>query len=149
MPVSAFLMKALSVALEYGMLFFLLLFVLRLSGMMFRDIRKQEKKIQSDTAETGAALTVLEAQQRELMGRRFAFSDGISIGRGKDNDIVIPEGFVSHHHLVIYPHKNLYVVEDLGSINPAELNDEPLRGKAYLKDGDRIRIGFVVLRFER
>ena len=73
MPVSAFLMKALSVALEYGMLFFLLLFVLRLSGMMFRDIRKQEKKIQSDTAETGAALTVLEAQQRELMGRRFAF----------------------------------------------------------------------------
>ena len=84
-------MKALSVALEYGMLFFLLLFVLRLSGMMFRDIRKQEKKIQSDTAETGAALTVLEAQQRELMGRRFAFSDGISIGRGKDNDIVIPE----------------------------------------------------------
>ncbi len=69
--------------------------------------------------------------------------------RGRDNHIVIPEGYVSHHHAQIYRHGNQYVIEDLGSINHTYVNGQILEGRAYLRPGDKIRIGLVTLRFER
>ena len=92
---------------------------------------------------------MLEASEESLNGRRFAFSEQITLGRGEDNDIVIPEGFVSHHHAVIYPHGSQYVIEDLGSVNHTYVNDQKMEGRAYIKPGDIVRIGMVTLRFER
>ena len=71
------------------------------------------------------------------------------MGRGEDNDVVIPEGFVSHHHAVIYQHGSQYVIEDLGSVNHTYVNDQMMEGRAFIKPGDLVRIGIVTLRFER
>ena len=50
---------------------------------------------------------------------------------------------------VVFLRNNLYVIEDLGSRNHTYVNDRQLNGKAYLKAGDLIRIGFLTLKFER
>ena len=89
------------------------------------------------------------ASEEELQGRRFAFQEEITIGRGAENDIRIPENFVSHRHATIFLHGAQYVIEDLGSVNHTYVNGQPLEGRAYLKPGDEIRVGMVTLRFER
>lgn len=150
MPTMAIILKGVRVALEYGMLLWLLWFAVKLTGRMFGEVRRETlRQRPPETSLNEAVLAVVDAGEEELQGRRFAFSEQISIGRGEDNNIVIPEGFVSHHHAVIYPHGSQYVIEDLGSVNHTYVNDQILEGRAYVKPGDIVRIGMVTMRFER
>lgn len=147
---SAMFLKGTRVLLEYGMLLWLIWFALKLTRRMFTEVRRETlRQRRPETSQNEAVLVVLEASEESLSGRRFAFSEQIALGRGEDNDIVIPEGFVSHHHAVIYPHGSQYVIEDLGSVNHTYVNDQKMEGRAYIKTGDIVRIGMVTLRFER
>lgn len=150
MPTTAIILKVLRVVLEYGMLFWLIWFVLKLTRRMFRETRKVKILARRpETSQSEAVLAVVQANEPELMGRRYAFRDQFKVGRGADNDLIIPESFVSHHHAVIYRRGNQYVAEDLGSVNHTYVNGQMLEGRAYVKKGDEIRIGMVTLRFER
>lgn len=150
MPTMAIMLKGVRVILEYGMLLWLLWFAVTLTRRMFGEVRRETlRRRPSETSLNEAVLAVVDAGEEELQGRRLAFSEQISIGRGEDNDLVIPEGFVSHHHAVIYPHGSQYVIEDLGSVNHTYVNDQILEGRAYIKPGDIVRIGMVTMRFER
>lgn len=144
------LIKIARVLLEYGMLFWLLWFSLKLSKNIFKEIRRENIRQRApETSQNEAVLSVIAAEEESLQGRRYAFVQQITIGRGEENDIVIPENFVSHHHAVIYQHGNQYVIEDLGSVNHTYVNGNALSGKLYIKPGDEVQIGMVVLRFER
>lgn len=150
MPATAMLIKIARVLLEYGMLFWLLWFSLKLSKNIFKEIRRENIRQRApETSQNEAVLSVIAAEEESFQGRRYAFVQQITIGRGEENDIVIPENFVSHHHAVIYQHGNQYVIEDLGSVNHTYVNGNALSGKAYIKPGDEVQIGMVVLRFER
>lgn len=150
MPTMAIVLKAVRVVLEYGMLLWLLWFAVRLMKRMFVDMRRESAGLKHpETRQNEAVLSVVDAEEANLSGRRFAFDEQITVGRGEDNDVMIPESFVSHHHAVIYRHGSQYVVEDLGSRNHTYVNDQILEGRAYIKPGDLVRIGMVTLRFER
>ncbi len=150
MPGTDFFLRIISVLFQYGILLLLFLFISRLARMMFRDIKSLREEIKPrEFLPSEAVLSVVETSEDGLAGKRFAFTHEINLGRGEDNDIRIPDTFVSHHHAVVRLVNKQYVIEDLGSVNHTYLNDEILRGKAYLKPGDLIRIGFVVLKFER
>ena len=151
MPSTAFFFKALSVVFQYGMLLVLLKVLYRLVRVVQQDMRREARELRTVQAEAHeAVLTVVDARESSgLSGRRFAFSDEITIGRSDDNDIAIPDAFVSHHHAHIVAHGNQYVIEDLGSRNHTYVNDEELDGSAYLSPGDVIRIGFATLEFAR
>ena len=150
MPTTAMFLKVVRVVLEYGMLLWLIWFALKLTKRMFTEVRRETiRQRRPETSQNEAVLAVLEASEDSLAGRRFAFSEQITMGRGEDNDVVIPEGFVSHHHAVIYQHGSQYVIEDLGSVNHTYVNDQLMEGRAYIKPGDLVRIGMVTLRFER
>ncbi|MCR5758545.1 MAG: FHA domain-containing protein [Selenomonas sp.] len=147
---AAMAIKVARVVLEYGMLLWLIYFTVSLSRKMFGEVRGEMKRQRKPMVKQNEALlTVLEAQEEELQGRRFAFQEEITIGRGAENDVRIPENFVSHRHATIFLHGAQYVIEDLGSVNHTYVNGQPLEGRAYLKPGDEIRIGMVTLRFER
>ena len=150
MPTTAMFLKVVRVVLEYGMLLWLIWFAMKLTKRMFTEVRRETiRQRRPETSQNEAVLAVLEASEDSLAGRRFAFSEQITMGRGEDNDVVIPEGFVSHHHAVIYQHGSQYVIEDLGSVNHTYVNDQMMEGRAYIKPGDLVRIGMVTLRFER
>ncbi len=150
MPTTAFLIKAVSVIFQYGILLLLFSFLSHIVRYMWADIRKTKDSLrQRETSQKEAVLTVIESGDGALSGKRFAFTDEISLGRDAENDIVISDSYVSHHHAVISLLNNLYVIEDLGSVNHTYVNDQILQGRAYLQAGDLIRIGLVTLRFER
>jgi pSer/pThr/pTyr-binding forkhead associated (FHA) protein len=147
---AAMAIKVARVALEYGMLLWLIYFTVSLSRRMFGEVKQELKQQRKPAVKLNEALlTVVEASEEELQGRRFAFQEEITIGRGAENDVRIPENFVSHRHATIFLHGAQYIIEDLGSVNHTYVNGQPLEGRTYLKPGDEIRVGMVTLRFER
>ena len=144
----ALALKVLRVLLEYGALLWLAYVVVRLGRMMFGTLRADLRAARPPQPSAGAASLVAVAGEG-LVGLRFPVGHGLSIGRSADNDIVLADNFVSHHHLSIYQREDAYIVEDLDSRNHTYLNDGILTGRAYLRAGDVLRIGVVALRFER
>ena len=143
--------KAFLVALQYAMLLCLCVFVFFTVKSMFKDLKSNshlasEKK---EIAPNEVALVVLKATDPNLANKKISFCEQITIGRGSENDIVLDDIYVSHHHAVISPVRNLYQIEDLQSRNHTYINGNILNGKEFLQNGDIIKIGCVSFRFER
>jgi pSer/pThr/pTyr-binding forkhead associated (FHA) protein len=78
---------------------------------------------------------------------RFVFEkDIMSIGRAKDNDVVIENLSVSRNHARIRFHNGKYVLTDLNSANGTFVNGER-HTKIELGDGDKIQVGKHLLLF--
>jgi hypothetical protein len=82
-------------------------------------------------------------------GVAYDLSDGAVLGRGDQSDIQLEDSFASTAHARLSPQGDVVVLEDLGSTNGTYLNGEPLRGPQPLHVGDRIRIGDSEFTFER
>ena len=87
-------------------------------------------------------------------GLRFSLSeDTVSIGRRKNNTIVIDDELISKNHAVIEKEKldssndlYRYTLRDLGSTNGTYVNDEKVESAA-LWNGDLIRVGMSFFLF--
>jgi adenylate cyclase len=82
-------------------------------------------------------------------GRSYTFpiSKGkITIGRSKDNDLILPDKTVSRHHAHIIKTKKGYLLTDLGSYNSTQVNEKSIQN-ALLKHNDAIKIGLNNLVF--
>jgi hypothetical protein len=73
-------------------------------------------------------------------GIAYDLSEGLTLGRG-DVEIRLEDPFASSHHARISREGPAVIIEDLGSTNGTYLNETPLSGPQPLHDGDRIRIG--------
>jgi hypothetical protein len=82
-------------------------------------------------------------------GKRFALAPGqpIRIGRGDDNDLVIPDKSVSRHHATIIVKDGRCLVRDLESVNGTFLAGRKIND-ATLADGDAVRFGDVEFRLD-
>jgi FHA domain/Integrin beta chain VWA domain len=69
--------------------------------------------------------------------------DEISIGRGEDNDIVIPHASVSRAHARLMRRDGAYEVLDLNSTNGSFVDDRQVHGSATVPDGSELRLGDV------
>lgn len=70
------------------------------------------------------------------------------LGRLPECAIHLPSNVVSRRHARVIHDGGSYFLEDLGSGNGTFLNGQRLTERAPLKDGDRIKIGTLLLRFE-
>ncbi len=83
-----------------------------------------------------------------LLGKTFeVLEDKASLGRSLDNQIVLEDGTVSHHHAVIEGHNNEFLLRDLNSTNGTRVNGMRIT-EAKINNGDLIRFGSVETRFE-
>jgi DNA-binding NtrC family response regulator len=81
-------------------------------------------------------------------GRVFELKAGEThIGKGPDNDVVIPDATVSRAHCVIARDGDQWVLRDLGSTNGTFLDEARIK-EGFLRPGARIRAGEVLLRFQ-
>jgi hypothetical protein len=81
-------------------------------------------------------------------GTRFDIGDKpVTVGRAGDCDVVLTDPTVSKHHIELRPRGGDVVLVDLGSTNGTRVNDLGVRERV-LADGDQIRIGATVMRFE-
>jgi diguanylate cyclase (GGDEF)-like protein len=100
----------------------------------------------------GYFLIVLKGTERDF-GREFCIEkEKVIIGRGIDVDFQIWDSKVSRNHLAIYlitteSGEKKVIYEDLMSTNGIYVNDK-FSQRGELKNGDRIRIGDTILKFE-
>jgi hypothetical protein len=71
-----------------------------------------------------------------------------TLGRGATNTIVVPDTFASSEHALISWRSGQWWLEDLGSRNGTQLNDEAVTAPTVLSAGDVIAIGQVKFKVE-
>ena len=77
------------------------------------------------------------------------FKDEVSLGRGEDNDVVIPHASVSRAHARLLRRNGVFELTDLNSTNGTYLNEQPVHGSVRVGSGNQVRLGDVrfVLRY--
>jgi FHA domain-containing protein len=148
-----------SVALKFGFLVVLYLFLLWIARSALKDLRGTVAPAPDATgfhpvpafgdAPAGADAWLVAIRGGGLQeGERFDLISGLSIGRSGEADLRIEDRYASGLHARIFSRDGRTYVEDMNSTNGTLLNDATLRGEAELIDGDLIRIGDTEFRFE-
>ena len=149
-----------SVALKFGFLAVLYLFVLVIARSALKDLRRTTAPA-PDATGFHAAPAFSEAPRRGpdgwliaerggglQDGQRFDLIGGLSIGRSKESDIRIDDRYASSLHARVFSRDGRFYVEDMNSTNGTLLNGATLQGEAELIDGDTVQIGDTVFRLE-
>ena len=71
-----------------------------------------------------------------------------TIGRALNSDLKLSDGKVSREHCIVEAVRDHYIIIDLNSSNGTVVNGERVK-KTVLKEGDYIRLGFTMIRYER
>jgi pSer/pThr/pTyr-binding forkhead associated (FHA) protein len=87
----------------------------------------------------------LEIVEGAGAGRMVAVAAAVTVGRGRDADLVLADELVSRHHARITPSGSGAVVEDLGSRNGTFMNGEPILGPTRLEPGDQLQLGVTLV----
>ncbi|HYA35402.1 MAG TPA: FHA domain-containing protein, partial [Candidatus Binataceae bacterium] len=69
--------------------------------------------------------------------------DELSIGRGEDNDIVIPHPSISRAHARLLRRNGVFELTDLNSTNGTFVDDRQIKGSVTVPSGSRVRLGDV------
>ena len=86
---------------------------------------------------------------RASTGEEIALDrDLVSIGRGAQNQIVVPDPRASRRHALIQREGETYWIEDLGGSNGTFVNEQRVEGRAPLNHGDEIHIGGAEFTFQ-
>lgn len=67
----------------------------------------------------------------------------VSLGRGEDNDIVIPHPSVSRSHARLVRSDGSFVLTDLNSTNGSYVNNHQVQGSAVVGNGSEVRLGDI------
>lgn len=147
------------ICLQYGFLLGIYYFLYRIGSAIYSDMACYPvagspggTAGQPPSAAARAYLEVLAADATSGLqpGKRIDLEGTTTIGRSaQHNSIVIQEAFVSSEHALIQAYHDQYWLSDLSSTNGTLLNGGRIEDETLLKTGDEIKIGSVILRFER
>ena len=157
------LLEPVSVALQFGFLAVLYLFLLWVSRSALRDLRRTGAARHSvagpvpdrapDATGVYAASQVhggdgapeprliVERAPGHTPGMEYDIAEGAVMGRGDQAEIRLEDPFASSRHARLVRQGGIVVLEDLGSTNGTYLNEELVSGPQPLHPGDRVRIG--------
>jgi pSer/pThr/pTyr-binding forkhead associated (FHA) protein len=170
-------LEPVSVALKFGFLVVMYLFLLWVTRSARRDLRGGAGQFSGHAApgHPGAAQAqippdatglysasalgpidlvhrsprlVVERAPGHDPGMIYDLDGDIVLGRGDRAEIRLEDPFASSRHARVYEQGNIVVIEDLDSTNGTYLNEELLQTARPLHPGDRVRIGDSELTFE-
>ena len=159
--------EPLAVALQFGFLGILYLFLLWVARSARRDlIRSQEPALADEPPDldesperrrrgAGPDLSAGVQPRLEVVaamgydpGAVIDVSAGATLGRAGSADIHVEDPFASSVHARIFTQNGFMHVEDMGSTNGTYLNGRQLRRAQQLKPTDTIRIGDSEYRYQ-
>ncbi len=164
-------LEPVSVALKFGFLAVLYLFLLWVARSARRDLARGAPAAvdraqapgaippdatglysasalgSADVAHRAPRLAVERAPGHEP-GMIYDLDGDIVLGRGDRAEIRLDDPFASSRHARVYEQGNIVVIEDLQSTNGTYLNEELLQTARPLHPGDRVRIGDSEFTFE-
>ena len=154
-----------AIALKFGFLAVLYLFLLWVARSSLRDLSQNEDASMVMDGDQAAAVPRRERQGPDLRsgvdprlevvaamgldpGTSFELGDGATMGRTDGSDIPVDDPFASSVHARIFPRGQFMYIEDMGSTNGTYLNGRRLRAAERLKMGDTVRIGETEYRYQ-
>jgi len=148
--------EPIAVALKFGFIAVLYLFLLWVARSSLRDLRGTAEGdyyepglAQSEPRETVADAWLIVVKGGGLEGgARYDLFGGVSIGRSSEADVPIDDRYASQIHARIFARRGGYYVEDMNSTNGTFLNGDPVKGEIELAAGDSIEIGDTEFRYE-
>ncbi len=147
--------EPISVALKFGFLAVLYLFLLWIANSARKDLKRNRGGDRQGDATIGtpgpgsygAWLTVLRGGELES-GTRFDAFGGVTLGRSAEADISFTDRYASGIHARLYPRGDRYFLEDMNSTNGTLLDGGAVTIDTELRDGSVIEIGDTAFRFE-
>ena len=155
--------EPLAVALKFGFLLVLYLFLLWVARSAMRDLsagaepaaatepsqpsRRRDPGRPDLRAGVAPRLEVVAAMGQEP-GTAFDIGRGATLGRSNGADIRVDDPFASSAHARIFPRGDFMYIEDMGSTNGTYLNGRQLRTAERLKVADVVRIGDTEYRYQ-
>jgi pSer/pThr/pTyr-binding forkhead associated (FHA) protein len=165
-------LEPISVALKYGFLAVMYLFLLWIARSAVRDLRGRD--VPGDSAARNGERTppqdatglysasaihgydisrraprlVVEHAPGHDPGMIYDLEGDIVLGRGDHAQIRLEDPYASARHAHIFEQGGILAIEDLGSTNGTYLNEELLQTPRPLHPGDHVRIGDSELTFE-
>jgi FHA domain len=158
--------EPLAVALKFGFLLVLYLFLLWVVRSAMRDLsrserapaaaepveppsrrRGQDSALPNLRAGVSPRLQVVAAMGHEP-GTSFDIGEGATLGRSDGAAIRVDDPFASSAHARIFPRGEYMYLEDMGSTNGTYLNGRQVRSTERLRMADVIRIGDSEYRYE-
>ena len=99
---------------------------------------------------TGSPELIVEDSEVLAPETRFELGDGdTSVGRSSQSDVVLKsDDYASGRHAKLTRHGGLLYVEDLGSTNGTFVNGRKTVGATPVRNGDSVRIGSTIFRYE-
>jgi hypothetical protein len=161
-------LQPVSVALKFGFLAVLYLFLLWVSRSALRDLRgrgegrgfgvgraregggfgSQPSTLGPVDLSSRAPRLVVERAPGHEPGMIYDLDGAIVLGRGERAEIRLEDPFASSQHARIFEQGGTIVIEDMGSTNGTYLNEELLETPRPLHPEDRVRIGDSEFAFE-
>jgi hypothetical protein len=157
--------EPLAVALKFGFLLVLYLFLLWVARSAMRDLRQTEggaavaepaeppgpahglNSAPKPRAGVDPRLEVIAAMGIDP-GSALSVGDGATLGRSDGADIIVDDPFASAAHARIFLRGDSMYVEDMGSTNGTFLNGRQIRSPERLRMADVIRIGDSEYRYQ-
>ena len=157
--------EPLAVALKFGFLAVLYLFLLWMARSAMRDLARyggtaaaaepvetpgpgrRERGAPDLRAGVAPRLRVVAAMAHEP-GTTFDVGDGATFGRSDGADIHVDDPFASSAHARIFQRGGFMYLEDMGSTNGTYLNGRQVKRPERVSIGDTIRIGDSEYRYE-
>jgi FHA domain len=157
--------EPLAVALKFGFLLVLYLFLLWVARSAMRDLVRSEQPAGEPDLEPAGPRRRREAAGQDLRagvkprlevvaamghepGTAFDISHGATLGRSDGADIHVEDPFASSAHARIFPRGEFMYIEDMGSTNGTYLNGRQLRSGERLRKADIVRIGDSEYRYQ-
>jgi hypothetical protein len=156
-----------AVALKFGFLAVLFLFLLWVARSSLRDLSEHDDASMVMDGDGGDPIAVPRRERPgpdlragvdprlEVVaamgldpGTAFEIGDSATMGRADGSDIPVDDPFASSVHARIFPRGQFMYIEDMGSTNGTYLNGRRLRAAERLKVGDTVRIGETEYRYE-
>lgn len=155
--------EPLAVALKFGFLAVLYLFLIWVARSASRELARTEGNVAAEPAapaprrrdRSGPDLRAGVSPRLEVVaamghepGTIFDVGDGATMGRAGSSDIPVDDPFASSAHARVFNRGDYMYVEDMGSTNGTYLNGRQLRQAERLKVADVVRIGDSEYRYQ-
>jgi pSer/pThr/pTyr-binding forkhead associated (FHA) protein len=156
--------EPLAVALKFGFLAVLYLFLLWIARSARRDLARYEggpapaQETAPRSVRRAPAVPDLRSGVEPRLevvaamgydpGTAFDISHGATLGRSDSSDIPVDDPFASSAHARIFPRGDFMYIEDMGSTNGTYLNGRQLQSAEQLKVADLVRIGDSEYRYQ-
>ncbi|HBT46973.1 MAG TPA: hypothetical protein DEA73_03690 [Peptococcaceae bacterium] len=142
----------LTVAVRFGFLLLLYLFLFHILRLLYLDLSRPDRKSPlpwtPQSKPVGKRRLILEVREalgdNIKKGKAYPLGENIIIGRDRLSDIVLNEIHVSARHAAVTRRGNGWEIRDLGSTNGTYVNGRRITGPVQLSPGDEVRIGGVI-----